>query len=449
VRINTDLFVFRKEGNGIMKALIILLLILTVFPIFNFPRQNDLPDSSATIIIPPENYFPVIVYPMFSMRSGSESMLTLHKGLSVAENKLIGLITGSESNLLGMSSGFLGRYAKYILIDIPTEVFVGAIVHEYYGHGSRLREFRYINNHYHFSIPFPFGTDGNWASGGTSDYIIGRQERISLITGGIEALSILNKNISLNWMMKNEIDYRKANIYFINLIESYFYIQNTNDILTNNVNGKDPENYIKLINTNAGYTDLSKLKMTVRDMKSKTKILLVNPFLIYSIFTVFKTFLWDGDETNKLPTIHFGELNYLPSLRAGLTPFGIEYHLENFFRLHEKISLVDFGYGDQTFYDSWGSVGILVHNIYKKDVFAFDVHCNVWKQPGITFGLDNSEIRGSGIGGAFSVRGYYDISNPWLSISAVLELGYKSVGFLEGYDLDSSPIIMVGFALRN
>ena len=167
--------------------------------------------------------------------------------------------------------------------------------------------------------------------------------------------------------------------------------------------------------------------MKVEDLKTKTKIDLANPFFFYSIFSLIKTIFIDGKESYELPTLHLGNIYYLPNLRAGLTPFGIEYHFENYFRLNDKISLIDFGLGDHTFYNSWGSI---------------------WKQPGILFG-NNLSVRGRGIGGAVSIRGYYNFFNQEFPISVVCELGYKSIGFLEGFDLNSSPIISIGFALSN
>ncbi len=52
-----------------------------------------------------------------------------------------------------------------------------------------------------------------------------------------------------------------------------------------------------------------------------------------------------------------------------------------------------------------------------------------------------------GPGGGYASLGIDDpISRH--ELLAILEIGYKSTGFLEGYDLDSTPIVIIGLALK-
>ena len=127
----------------------------------------------------------------------------------------------------------------------------------------------------------------------------------------------------------------------------------------------------------------------------------------------------------------------------------MEYHLENYFRFKGKIALIDLRFGDQKFYKSWGGIGVLVQNIYQHKRYAFDIDLNLWKQPGMEIGRENATLKGDGVGGSLSVRGNYDFADTKHPVSIFLELGYKSAGFIEGYDLDSSPIILFGFGYKN
>ena len=74
-------------------------------------------------------------------------------------------------------------------------------------------------------------------------------------------------------------------------------------------------------------------------------------------------------------------IDYLPMLRMGFTPFGLEYHFENYIRHNDISALVDIKYGDQTFHSSWGGLGIDVQNIYNNNQFVMDVKLDVWTQP--------------------------------------------------------------------
>ncbi|MEZ4762855.1 MAG: hypothetical protein R3C26_06525 [Calditrichia bacterium] len=49
-----------------------------------------------------------------------------------------------------------------------------------------------------------------------------------------------------------------------------------------------------------------------------------------------------------------------PAFRSGLTPFGIEYHFENYLRFNRKVALLDLSYGDQSLDNTWGGVGVSV-----------------------------------------------------------------------------------------
>ena len=381
------------------------------------------------------------------MRSGVETITSIHKGVANFEDTIIGTKWFSETEMLGKTAGISGRIAKYILLDIPVDYFTVILGHEFFGHGSRYREFHIDGIHYSFMLPPPYGKGGGESSK-NGVLPISYQELLSIWSGGLEIQQGINRNLSLRWISGNKMTYREASLYFWSFQIFISYIQDTHEDLFDGTADNDISAYTRILNAQAVYTEPSSLKMNVKNLKSKLMINALNPFWIYSLYTLIKTYMWEGDQSNEVPMLRFGDVNYLPSLRAGLTPFGVEYHLENYFRVKHITSMIDIRYGDRTFYNAWGGLGILVHHMYMTRNFSFDVNLNIWKQPGLKFGNDKAEPEGKGIGGAFSIRGFYDFQNTQLPVSAILELGYKSIGFLEGYYLDSSPILLFGFALR-
>ena len=124
------------------------------------------------------------------------------------------------------------------------------------------------------------------------------------------------------------------------------------------------------------------------------------------------------------------------------------FNFENYFQIHNKTALVDISMGDNTFYSSWGGFGILLKNIYSTTKLSTDLNINLWNQPVLQLdkNLFNDEIQ---FGTAISIRGYCNLQELSLPISFIVELGYKSAGYLEGYNLDASPIIMMGISFRN
>jgi hypothetical protein len=303
------------------------------------------------------------------------------------------------------------------------------------------------NIHYGFDWPPPYGNGGGEASNYESVFI-STHELLSIWEGGVEIHPLINRQISMHWMATNSMNYREASQYFWSYQILFSYIQDASEDLADGTQDDDPRAYTRIINASAGYMDVHNLKMSVKDLKSKMILNAVNPFVFYSLYSILKTYLWDGSSTNSVSALRFGNIKYLPALRAGLTPFGVQYYLENYIHYKNTVSLIDISYGDQAFYDSWGGIGVYIQNIYQSRNYSFDVSGNIWKQPELEFGLNPTVSKGGGTGGAFSVRAYYNFSDPQSPISAVIELGYKSAGFLEGYNMDASPVLMAGFALK-
>jgi len=392
-------------------------------------------------------YFPLLIDSGLSMRSGSEDITTFHKGLALLEDCLIETTWFPEFSFLAKTGNVLARAAKYVVLDTPVDYFSIILAHEYFGHGARYRELNFDTIDYGYDWPPPYGSGGGYASLGINDPI-SRHELLAIWQGGLEIHSLINRNLTLQWMRDDKINYRQASQYFWSFQIMMNYILEANENLADGTEENDPRAYIRIINAHAGYTDPTNLKMEVKELKSKIKINAVNPFLYYSLFSILKTYIWNGDASSKFPAIDFGAISYLPCLRTGLTPFGIEYHFENYFRLNNKVTLVDISYGDETFFDSWGSIGVSIQNIYEPNNLSFDLYGTVWKQPEIQFIRIPQKSRNGGLGAAFSARGYFNFPGSKYPLSAILELGYKSTGFLEGYDLDSTPIVRIGLALK-
>jgi hypothetical protein len=381
------------------------------------------------------------------MRSGVENVLSVHKGAGWAEDRLIGTRWFSEDGFLGKTGGVMCRFAKSTLIDWPADWFSLELAHEFYGHGVRLREFD-LEADYSFNLPFPYGDGSAYATGWKTSGLVSDHEMLAFYAGGIGVQSLIDQALSLRWMQRAEINYREASVYFWSATNAFEYVQGTKGVSAANTDSHDVANYLRVINRRAGRNDDSNLLMNVDDLKTRNLINLANPLLVYSLFAQFKTYLWVGGTSTALPVVHIKGLDYLPCFRMGLTPFGPEYRMENFFRTGDKVLLADLRIGDQTFYTSWGGIGILARNIYVSRRLSVDMNLDAWRQPGIEIGGGSITSGGGGLGGAFSVRGRYDLADSRHPISALIELGYKSAGFLEGYALNSSPILMVGVALR-
>ena len=383
-----------------------------------------------------------------SIRSGVDNILSVHKGITTIEDKILGTSWFKTNTFAGKSGNILGRFAKYFLVDIPINFSFIHFNHEYYGHGSRYREFDLGKIDYQFYSPPPYGEGGGYAKISKWPENFNIQKKITIWQGGVEAHDLLNKNLSLNWISRGESYYNENILYLWTWQDRFQYIQHF-DTLPSNINGAlyDPEGYIWLLNHNAGVDNPENLIMSLDDLHKKEMLNLFNPFVWYSLYAQLKTYIFDGNTTASLPTLKFSEFNYLPSLRTTLTPFGPEYHLENYIKYKNIVSLIDLSIGDQTFYHNWWGLGINLNNIYERNQYSFDLNLNTWNQPKFEFNNEFSEISDNELGIAASIRLYYDIKGINLPVSIVTEIGYKSAGFIQGYSLDKSVVFMFGLGL--
>jgi hypothetical protein len=384
--------------------------------------------------------------PDLTMRVGAEDILTVQYGITREEDKLLGTSWFPERSVLAKTGGILLRAAKYAFLDLPADDFLYLFQHECFGHGGQMRELGFNEIRYHFDPPLPYGKGSASTRANLNASSPSLPEYLSIYEGGMESQALLNRSLALRCMATSEINYRDAALYFVSLSGNIGYIQSTGSELSKP--GSDPELYLKALNAQFGFTDIKNLRMTVASFKSKMKLSYANPFYYFSIYYFLKTFLWDGKSASGFPTLHFRRVRYLPVLRSGLTPFGPEYHLENYLRFGETTSLIDVRIGDRTFCGSWGGIGASFFNIVAWRRYFTDLDISIWNQPKLLLGEAPGTPKGGGLGGAFSIRGYYDFPNSLNSFSAVIELGYKSVGFLEGYPLDASPIFTIGIGYR-
>ena len=405
--------------------------------------QTDVPRlvSTANTI-----YLPLVFDPQLSLRNGAQMVATCHRELVLAEDRLVDALAAGVHRP-NKAVNALGRLGKYVLLDTPVDYFSVVLAHEYFGHGARYRELDIDKVNYGFDRPPPYGYGGGQASVNIVDPI-SNHELLAIWEGGLEAHALINRELALRWMASGEIDYRAASQYFWSYQIAMNYIQETDRDLADGQQDNDPRAYVRLLNAEAGYTDPAALRISVKDLQSKANLNALNPFVLLSMYSVLKGFLWDGERSMQMPSMRWGSVRYLPSLRVGLTPLGIEYHLENYVRIDERVALIDLRYGDRTFAKKWWGAGAFVQSVISGQFVSVDMSCDIWKQPGIEFTRISASPTTGGWGAAFSVRAYRAIPGaPW-PLAAAVELGYKSNGFLDGYSLAAAPILGAGVAWR-
>jgi hypothetical protein len=382
-----------------------------------------------------------------SMRSSTESILGIHHVVSCVEEKLIGSQWFQEKSFFGKAGGILLRLAKLYVFDLPQDYFSLVFAHEFSGHGGRYRELKIHDVDYGYDLPPPYGRGGGQASANLSAGQVSAHEHLAIWMGGLESQALMNRKLSLGWVERGEVGYREASLFFLSSQISAKYVFGSEENFEQLAHLNDVQAYIQLLNRSYGYLEPSRYPMNMKGLKNRWMLNAANPFLFYSVWSIVKTYLGDGRESMSLPAIPVFGASYLPAFRTGLTPFGVEYHLENYFRRGNRVYLLDIRIGDNSYVKSWGGVGLVARNIFSHKVLSLDMNLDLWKQPAILLQGFPGVPKGGKLGAAASLRGYFNLHAPNLPLKVVVELGAKSPGFLEGYDLGAGVMFLFGLAI--
>ena len=380
------------------------------------------------------------------MRTATEDLLTLHHGLSRWEDRLLPSRWWDESSLVGKAGGVAWRFGKFALIDVPVDYFTVVFAHEVAGHGARYREFGIAGIHYAFSLPPPYGKGGGEASNRRS-INLSVDEGIAIWAGGVESHPLLQRGLAMRWVETGRIHYREAFLYFWSFQIAYRYIQDARPDLLDGTTDDDPRAIARLLAAGWGtLTPSMPVRLTVDDLKTAAHVNLADPLLFTSMYVGVVSYLWSGKEGGELPMLRLGSLKFLPMLRSNWTPFGVEYHLETFARTGSRTARLDLRTGGTAIHSGWGGVNLEVRRIVDEASFRLDGQLMAWRQPALRSGWSPSTEIANGLGGGFTLRVMQGLDALRTSLRLVGEVGYKTGGFLEGYPLAATPLVLIGIA---
>jgi hypothetical protein len=370
-----------------------------------------------------------------------------------------------ETYMLGKSSIAYARtaYARFwrlselIAVWLPLNYFAILLQHEVFGHGYRVRDLDTKNlakvDGYFFDWPPPYGPGG--AATAYSIYSnFTTSEESAVSSAGVEGTAVLAWLTKLKWISSGKIDPRQSILYLLSEQDLTLYISTLKLKGEKDLDGHDIDCYIKSLNYTYTKRFLSKGRL-----RSLSWINLADPFTFYSIYAWFH-YLSSGKET-KIPMICS---LYLPSLRLGLTPFGPEIFLENFFSL-KKVPLYAYVKAGNHSDNTYIGAGVYAPKIWTISNCSFGLRCDLWHQPKLLLApgkvsfeeidfhvkpdqdnplYSSSQQSAKRFGIAGSLISSFQGGALW---GAEAELGYKSIGFLPGYSLFAYPTVRLSYNL--
>lgn len=385
----------------------------------------------------------LIVSPQQRMHTGVVNLFSTHRILAEGEEAILGSSWWSEERKLGNLTGMATRLLKYSLLDLPLDYFTVVLMHEYYGHGARYREFGIKGVDYGYDLPPPYGPGGGYASYSSSPDQVSSSDRIMIWVGGMESHELLLRKIRSEWMLSGNQHYREAWLYWWGFQISALYIKDTAELMSGQERFNDPQAYVWLLNEVNGVQDIQSYPFTLSELKRIKQRAAFDPFLWVSLYNNIVGYLWNADISSTVPRFSIGSIQYMPAYHISLTPFGVQSHLENYFLYDDVLYLFTLSLGDDSFHSNWGGLGLEISNPYARSNLSIDLNAQIWRQPGFEHGGELSS-EGGGIGGSMILRTYWRFQDAEIPIKGIVETGWKSAGFSEGLPILAGPILAVG-----
>lgn len=320
----------------------------------------------------------------------------------------------------------LGRMLKFAIEGTVLSTMMVA-QHEVFGHGWRAREFGVPVLGYEIR---PFSGSTELSAVAYNQLLLTEQAAIS--TGGMEANTILAKQLRNHWLPTASLDEREGLFYLLTATDQTHYVVKTARRNTFS-SGNDVIAYINEVNNWYGSQVLTR-----HNLKNKVLIDLLDPFLWFSLYGV-GNYLYDGTQCFQYPMIPIGDYQYLPGMRLALAPYGPEYQLINYIRGNDYILQATLRYGRTGKKDSMAVV-LERSCLWVAGDLMFDGRLDIWGQPRVLVNYSYQTNRQ--IGGAISLTGHYRIAGCFEILG---QAGYKTSGFMPGESLKRGAILRIGF----
>ena len=169
--------------------------------------------------------------------------------------------------------------------------------------------------------------------------------------------------------------------------------------------------------------------------------MLADPLLAYAAYGWAWSYLIRGRTSAALPMIPLPhDVRYLPALHFEMTPYGTALTTEHAIIRRQRLMSVSIGVGDTGGRRAW-DFGVVATDVLRSAWLRGDVAVNVWLQPSLDAPPDFQLFTTGGLGAA-TVR--IPIGRGAERTGVLVQIGYKSDGFVRGEQLHRGPIVRVG-----
>lgn len=377
----------------------------------------------------------------------------------------------------------IGMRTASTMLDMA--LFIGPQNYDHVmGHDSRDREFsrdnpgsyRYVSKRFTQILPVYFG----------GKELDSQTEKINA-TNGADMATLTNSTL---WEMQNQFAYFRgkkimaeekanstqlANLLFIRILNLQTQWKAVDQVcVTARVNGgatpfqcrggsgsaEDWSNYLLDLNTGRyGVANVGDYKLQISDLQRANQLQLLDPVFLVSAYRYGADYIGHARNQSRIPMIPLPgtDVHYLPGLRVDLSPFGIEYIQDNYFRYKRTLVNLFWTRGDNKFEKRLGA-GFDVDNIPLLRGVTAGVYGQLYKQPLMSRLTDRTPLTASEVGILHNVwhygaslriplRTFGDPANP-KQIILTLKAGRKNTGWIPGEYIKGSTYVETGIGFH-
>lgn len=387
-----------------------------------------------------------------SAHAGAENLASLQRGIASFEQRIVPDRIIDSRRPIERSANVAYRAGKMALLDVPVSHLLMLVQHEVFGHGARSRELGFTDTTYSLSLFYPYGDGSGLTRYGTAPAgVMTQHEELLRTLAGNEASGLLADRLAWDWVSSGRIDYREAILYLLGSNNLEHYVLST--FVDDTDAGNDIADYLSTLNQlySPGTGGLIppgtvSAQLTVSDLAWHTLSVLLDPFQWMSLGACLYRYLLLGEPLTELPAFGGETVRYLPRVRAGLSPFGVEYQMDNYLEIGEWLTRPYIRVGVPTFAVSYGA-GFDVQSPWFADLVRFQAGTHGWKQP--EFNLGGAAVRTISEGLGFSARVRAALRLPGSPWSFAVGTRYKSAGYLEGEPMEAGWRFELGGGLMS
>lgn len=376
--------------------------------------------------------------PDLTMTFGAENIATAGYLWQTFDNKFIPLQIFKGDNKKAKIGNIGYRLSKLFLLDYPLTFILPSIQHERFGHGSRGSEFGATDIDVSITLPPPFQFSFPSVSSNNSNEQTPEQFLMQDI-GGSEGNIILGDILRKNILLDNALDYHTA----------FLYLYANNDLsgyaaFAAKGSAVDIQNIVGGLNNLSNGNNYSLDQVQLYGLLS----IVLDPINYYAFNSIFNGYLFNGRTSSKIHFIRLNErLHYFPKVSFNFAPYGVEFNLQNYFMRDGQLYSFTLSHNDGAFEKAW-RISANGWNVIKNAQMRYSFGMEIWQQPNLSFYNGEALENAQGLGGAILSTVHYDFLNAQNKFGIMLQLLYKTKGFMKGEMLTDGLIGRGGLTLK-